>query len=66
MAPIRAGFAHYEAQGQAALNIVLTAVKLGLAESIHSAILLSLGLILFTFVVACFLKEIPLRSHKEA
>jgi hypothetical protein len=66
MAPIRAGFAHYGAQGQAALNTVLTAVKLGLAESIHSAILLSLGLMLLTLMVVCFLKEIPLRKGKEA
>ena len=66
MAPVRAGFDRYGAQGQAALNTVLTAVKLGLAESIHSAILLSLGLMLFTFVVVCFLKEIPLRERKEA
>jgi MFS family permease len=65
MAPIRAGFAHYGAQSQAALNTVLTAVKLGLAESIHSAVLLSLGLMLFTFIVVCLLKEIPLRERKK-
>jgi hypothetical protein len=40
-------------------------VKLGLAESIHGAILLSLGLMIFTFIVVCFLKEIPLQSRKE-
>lgn len=65
MAPIRAGFEHYGAQGHDAFNTVLTAVKLGLVESIHSAILLSLGLMLFTFVVVCFLREIPLRIRKE-
>jgi EmrB/QacA subfamily drug resistance transporter len=65
MAPIRAGFERYGAQGHAAFNEVLNAVKLGLAESIHGAILLSLGLMIFTFIVVCFLKEIPLRSRKE-
>ncbi len=65
MAPIRAGFERYGAQGHAALNLVLHAVKLGLAESIHDAILLSLVLMLGTFVVVCFLKEIPLRSRQE-
>jgi hypothetical protein len=66
MAPIRAGFERYGAQGSNALNQILTAVKLGLAESIHGAILLSLGLMLFTFVVVCLLKEIPLRKRDEA
>jgi EmrB/QacA subfamily drug resistance transporter len=66
MAPIRAGFARYGAQGLAAFNQILTAVKLGLAESIHGAILLNLGLMFFTFVIVCFLKEIPLRKHDEA
>ncbi len=65
MAPIRAGFERYGAQGHAAFNVVLNAVKLGLAESIHGAILLSLGLMIFTFIVVCFLKEIPLRSREE-
>jgi len=65
MAPIRAGFERYGAQGHAAFNVVLNAVKLGLAESIHGAILLSLGLMIFTFIVVCFLKEIPLRSRSE-
>jgi EmrB/QacA subfamily drug resistance transporter len=65
MAPIRAGFERYGAQGLAAFNEVLNAVKLGLAESIHDAILLSLGLMILTFIVVCFLKEIPLRSREE-
>jgi len=65
MAPIRAGFERYGAQGHAAFNEVLNAVKLGLAESIHGAILLSLGLMIFTFIVVCFLKEVPLRSREE-
>ncbi len=65
MAPIRVGFERYGAQGHAAFNEVLNAVKLGLAESIHGAILLSLGLMIFTFIVVCFLKEVPLRSREE-
>jgi EmrB/QacA subfamily drug resistance transporter len=65
MTPIRAGFEHYGAQGHAAFNAVLSAVKLGLTESIHDAILLSLGLMILTFIIVCFLKEIPLRSRKE-
>lgn len=65
MAPIRAGFEHYGTQGNAAFNEVINAVKLGLAESIHDAILLSLGLMFLTFIVVCFLKEIPLRSREE-
>ena len=48
-----------------ALNAILTAMKLGLAQSIHDAILLSLGLVIAIFVVVAFLKEIALRSHKE-
>jgi EmrB/QacA subfamily drug resistance transporter len=65
MTPIRAGFERYGAQGLAAFNEVLNAVKLGLAESIHGAIVLSLGLMIFTFIVVCFLKEIPLRNREE-
>lgn len=65
MAPIRAGFERYGAQGQVAFNMVLNAVKLGLTEGIHDAILLSLGLMLLTFVVVCFLKEIPLREKRS-
>src|SRR5260370_11214161 len=65
MAPIRAGFERYGAQGHAAFTVVLNAVKLGLAASIHGAILLSLGLLIFTFLGVRFLKEIPLSSREE-
>jgi EmrB/QacA subfamily drug resistance transporter len=65
MAPIRAGFERYGTQGNAAFNEVINAVKLGLAESIHDAILLSLGLMIVTFIVVCFLKEIPLRRREK-
>ena len=65
MTAVRAGFAHTGTPGLAAFNAILTAMKLGLAQSIHDAILLSLGLVIATFVVVAFLKEIPLRSHKE-
>ena len=65
MTTIRANFAHAGPQGLAAFHAILTAVKLGLVHSIHDAILLSLGLVIATFVVVAFLKEIPLRNHKE-
>ena len=65
MTPIRAAFERYGAQGHAAFDAILNAVKLGLTQSIHSAILLSLGLMIVTFIVVSFLKEIPLRSRKE-
>ena len=66
MAPIRAGFERYGPQGHAAFNEILNAVKIGLAESIHGAILLSLCLMIITFIVVCFLKEVPLRSREKA
>jgi hypothetical protein len=65
MTPIRAGFERYGAQGKAAFDTILNAVKLGLTESIHDAFVLSLGLMLVTFVIVCFLKEILLRSRRE-
>jgi EmrB/QacA subfamily drug resistance transporter len=65
LAPIRTSFEHSGTQGLATFHTVLTAVKLGLAQSIHDAILLSLGLVIATFVVVLFLKEIPLQGHKE-
>jgi MFS family permease len=63
MAPLRVGFLRYGAQGSAAFSEVLNAVKLGLTASIHNAILLSLGLMILTFIMVCFLKEIPLRRR---
>lgn len=65
MTSIRAGFERYGAQGNAAFGAILNAVKLGLTESIHGAFVLSLGLMIVTLVVVCFLKEIPLRSRVE-
>jgi EmrB/QacA subfamily drug resistance transporter len=63
---IRAGFAGYGAQGTAAYNILLQAVKTGLAQSIHNVFALSLGVILFGLIAVFFLKEIPLRERKKA
>ena len=65
MTDVSAGFERYGAQGYAAFNLVLHAVKLGLTESIHDALLLSLILMLATFAAVCFLKEIPLRGRGE-
>lgn len=63
IAPIRAGFYAYGAQGQAAYEALLNAVKIGLTQSINRGTLLSLCLMIATFVLVCFLKEIPLKSR---
>ncbi len=63
---IRAGFAGYGAQGTAAYNMLLQAVKTGLAQSVHNVFVLSLGVILFGLIAVFFLKEIPLRERKKA
>jgi len=63
---IRAGFAGYGAQGTAAYNMLLQAVKTGLAQSVHNVFVLSLGVILFGLIAVFFLKEIPLRECKKA
>ena len=63
---IRAGFASYGAQGTAAYNMLLQAVKTGLAQSVHNVFVLSLGVILFGLIAVFFLKEIPLRERKKA
>ncbi len=63
---IRAGFTGYGAQGTAAYNMLLQAVKTGLAQSVHNVFVLSLGVILFGLIAVFFLKEIPLRERKKA
>jgi EmrB/QacA subfamily drug resistance transporter len=63
---IRAGFAGYGAQGTAAYNMLLQAVKTGLAQSVHNVFVLSLVVILFGLIAVFFLKEIPLRERKKA
>jgi MFS family permease len=63
---IRAGFADYGAQGTAAYNMLLQAVKTGLAQSVHNVFVLSLVIILFGLIAVFFLKEIPLRERKKA
>jgi MFS family permease len=62
---IRSGFAGYGAQGTAAFDMLLQAVKTGLAQSVHNVFVLSLGVILFGFIAVFFLKEIPLRERKD-
>jgi EmrB/QacA subfamily drug resistance transporter len=62
---VRAGFDHSGEAGHTAYTAVLDAVRVGLTQSLHDAVLLSLGLMLFTLLVVCFLKEIPLRSREE-
>jgi EmrB/QacA subfamily drug resistance transporter len=63
---IHAGFSGYGAQGTEAFNILLQAVKTGLAQSVHNVFALSLVVILFGFIAVFFLKEIPLRERKTA
>jgi len=63
---IRAGFAGYGAQGTSAYNLMLQAVKTGLAQSVHNVFVLSLVVILFGLIAVFFLKEIPLRERKKA
>jgi hypothetical protein len=62
---IRAGFAGYGAQGTAAFNMLLQAVKTGLAQSVHNVFALSFVVILFGFCAVFFLKEIPLREQEK-
>jgi len=61
---VQAGFESFGGTGRAAYHAVLAAVRVGLTQSLHEAIVLSLGLMLFTFLVVCFLKEIPMRSRE--
>ncbi len=63
---IHAGFAGYGVQGMTAFNILLQAVKTGLAQSVHNVFVLSLVIILFGLIAVLFLKEIPLRERKKA
>jgi EmrB/QacA subfamily drug resistance transporter len=66
LAQIRAGFAGYGAQGLSTFNIVLEAVKTGLAQSVHNVFVLSLVIILFGLVSVFFLKEIPLKERRSS
>jgi len=63
---IHAGFAGYGVQGMTAFNILLQAVKTGLAQSVHNVFVLSLVIILFGLIAVFFPKEIPLRERKKA
>ena len=66
LSQIRSGFAGYGAQGTAMFNILLQAVRTGLAQSVHNVFVLSLVIILFGLIAVFFLKEIPLRERKTA
>lgn len=52
-------------QAVAALNTILEAVKVGLAQSIHSVFLVSLIAAIVSLVVVFFLREIPLRGGRK-
>ena len=64
LSQMRDGFASYGSRGTAAFDVLLQAVKLGLAQSIHNVFVLSLVIILIGFIAVFFLKEIPLRKRK--
>ncbi|HWZ19858.1 MAG TPA: MDR family MFS transporter [Ktedonobacteraceae bacterium] len=64
LSQIRSGFSGYGEQGNVAFNMLLQAVKMGLAQSIHNVFVLSLVVILFGLIAVFFLKEIPLRRRK--
>ena len=53
-------------QGATVLNALLDAVRVGLAQGIHNVFLLSLGVMILSFVLLLFLKEIPLRGKNES
>jgi hypothetical protein len=61
---VRIGFAGYGTQGTVAFNMLLQAVKTGLAQSVHNVFVLSLVVILSGLIAVLFLKEIPLRKRK--
>jgi MFS family permease len=66
LSQIRSGFSGYGEHGKVAFNILLQAVKTGLAQSVHNVFVLSLVVILFGLIAVFFLKEIPLRERKKA
>jgi EmrB/QacA subfamily drug resistance transporter len=61
---VHAAFVGYGAQGIVAFDILLQAVKTGLAQSVHNVFVLSLVVILCGFIAVFSLKEIPLRTRK--
>jgi len=63
---VHTGFAGYGAQGTEVFNLLLQAVKTGLAQSVHNVFVLSLVIIMFGLIAVFFLKEIPLRERKTA
>jgi EmrB/QacA subfamily drug resistance transporter len=64
LSQIGSGFSGSGEQGKVAFNMLLQAVKMGLAQSIHNVFVLSLVVILFGLIAVFFLKEIPLRRRK--
>jgi EmrB/QacA subfamily drug resistance transporter len=64
LSPLRAALTGYGAHGAAAFDMLLQAVKMGLAQSVHDVFVLSLAIILIGFIAVFFLKEIPLRKRR--
>lgn len=65
LAHLREQFTQFSPQGQTLFNTLFNAAKTGLTESIHTAFVLSVIIIVPTFLVVCFLKEMPLRGRKQ-
>lgn len=66
LAQIRAGFAAYGPHGKALFNVVVEAMKTGLAQSLHYGFIAGMGMMIAALIVVFFLKEIPLRRKHGA
>lgn len=64
LARLRTGFAAYGPQGNRIFDSILTAVKIGLAQSLHNVFVLCLVTIIFGLLAVFFLEEIPLRTKR--
>lgn len=66
LAQIRAGFAAYGPHGKALFDVVVEAMKTGLAQSLHYGFIAGMGMMIAALIVVFFLKEIPLRRKHGA
>lgn len=62
-ARLHASIAHASPHGNALFQALFQAARAGLTESIHNAFVLSLIIIVPTFLIVCVLQEIPLKSR---
>ena len=61
LSQIRSSFSGYGEQGKVAFNMLLQAVKMGLAQSVHNVFVLSLVVILFG-LIAVFVRTLHFKS----